>query len=322
VIGAGHNGLTHAAYLARAGRRVLVLERRGVVGGRRSPRRSSGLPGLRVLVRRLAAAAGDHPRARSRAARARDPAARRDVHADAGRRLPLARERPRAHAPRDRAALARRRRGLRRVRARHDRHGAVRQADPRPHACRSALAPSARPEAARLPRATVPEARARRPLQHRPVDDDERGRFPRRLVRDRRAQGHDGRVGHHRHVPRRAIAGHGVRAAPPLHGRDRRGVPLVGLRARWHGRHLAGDCVGGARRGRGDQDGGGRRADTRRERPRGGCRARGWRGDSRGRGLVVRRSAADVPGPARRRAPAGRVRGGLRTTATAARPAR
>jgi phytoene dehydrogenase-like protein len=33
IIGAGHNGLVCAAYLARAGRKVLVLERRGLVGG-------------------------------------------------------------------------------------------------------------------------------------------------------------------------------------------------------------------------------------------------------------------------------------------------
>ena len=33
VIGGGHNGLVHAAYLARAGRKVLVLERRHVLGG-------------------------------------------------------------------------------------------------------------------------------------------------------------------------------------------------------------------------------------------------------------------------------------------------
>src|SRR5579864_5991639 len=33
IIGGGHNGLVTAAYLARAGRKVLVLERRELVGG-------------------------------------------------------------------------------------------------------------------------------------------------------------------------------------------------------------------------------------------------------------------------------------------------
>src|SRR5690606_15702632 len=33
VIGGGHNGLTCAAYLAKAGKKVLVLERRPVLGG-------------------------------------------------------------------------------------------------------------------------------------------------------------------------------------------------------------------------------------------------------------------------------------------------
>ena len=33
IVGGGHNGLVAAAYLARAGKRVLVLERRHLVGG-------------------------------------------------------------------------------------------------------------------------------------------------------------------------------------------------------------------------------------------------------------------------------------------------
>jgi phytoene dehydrogenase-like protein len=33
IIGGGHNGLVTAAYLGRAGKKVLVLERRHVLGG-------------------------------------------------------------------------------------------------------------------------------------------------------------------------------------------------------------------------------------------------------------------------------------------------
>ena len=33
IIGAGHNGLITAAYLAKTGKKVLVLERRPIIGG-------------------------------------------------------------------------------------------------------------------------------------------------------------------------------------------------------------------------------------------------------------------------------------------------
>jgi phytoene dehydrogenase-like protein len=48
IIGGGHNGLTAAAYLARAGRTVLVLERRPVVGG--AAVTEEVFPGFRISV--------------------------------------------------------------------------------------------------------------------------------------------------------------------------------------------------------------------------------------------------------------------------------
>ena len=100
------------------------------------------------------------------------------------------------------------------------------------------LAPPAGPRRPGAARPPVPGAPRRRPRALHPVDDDERRRVPRSVVRDRRAQGHDERLGDHRHVPRRPVPGHRVRAAPPLHGRDRRRVPVVGTRPGRHRRHL------------------------------------------------------------------------------------
>ena len=45
VVGGGHNGLVAAAYLARAGRRVIILERRDRIGGAAE---TSTLGGVRV----------------------------------------------------------------------------------------------------------------------------------------------------------------------------------------------------------------------------------------------------------------------------------
>ena len=114
VVGGGHNGLTNAAYLAKAGLRTLVLERRDVVGGAAiTEELHPRLLVHHVLLRAEPAAPGDHPRARP--GRARLPAADDAVVVppDRRRRLPAARRRPRPEPAGDPAPLAARRRRLR-----------------------------------------------------------------------------------------------------------------------------------------------------------------------------------------------------------------
>jgi len=48
VVGGGHNGLTSAAYLAKAGLKVIVLERRSVLGG--ATLTESPVPGYKFSV--------------------------------------------------------------------------------------------------------------------------------------------------------------------------------------------------------------------------------------------------------------------------------
>ena len=108
-------------------------------------------------------------------------------------------------------------------------------------------------------------------------------------------EGDDVGVRHHRHVSRRALAGHGVRAAPSLHGGDRRRVSLVGTVARRHRSDLAGHRRRRARSGRRNPHRDGGLEDHREGRCRRRCRSRQRRLHHRRRRLVERRPEPDVP---------------------------
>ncbi|MBW2292557.1 MAG: NAD(P)/FAD-dependent oxidoreductase [Deltaproteobacteria bacterium] len=92
IIGAGHNGLVTAGYLAKAGRRVLVLERRDQVGG--AAVTEEVFPGFRFST--CADGSGYSPsgaiprklRRRSRASRAPTPSAIRPSSNSPGRSPP------------------------------------------------------------------------------------------------------------------------------------------------------------------------------------------------------------------------------------------
>ena len=62
VIGAGHNGLTNGAYLAKAGLKVAVLERNPYIGGATVSRElHKGLVVLQLLLCLELAATRDYP---------------------------------------------------------------------------------------------------------------------------------------------------------------------------------------------------------------------------------------------------------------------
>ena len=248
VIGGGHNGLTCAAYLARAGRKVLVLERRHVLGG--AAVTEEVFPGFKFSVCSYVVSLlrpGDHSRARSAA--------------HGMELLPL----DGTFTPMPNGDYLWRVNDHYKTRREIARH--------------SQLDAEAYDE---YGKAMVEMGRFAKPILGMtppdPTSLDPRGllellaigkRFRAMRHHDRVnqiqlltmsavdfldqwfetdvAQGNDVGVGHHRHVPRRAVAGHGVRAAASLHGRDRRRVSLVGSLARRHRRGVECDCLGGAR---------------------------------------------------------------------------
>ena len=91
VVGGGHNGLVNGAYLAKAGLRTLIIERRHARRRRRHHRGAvPGLPLHDVLLRAQPPAARHHPRARADK-HGFMPILMPSVRPDGERRLPAAR---------------------------------------------------------------------------------------------------------------------------------------------------------------------------------------------------------------------------------------
>ncbi len=311
VIGGGHNGIfVHAAYLARAGLKVVVLEeRRHVVGGATVTEELH--PGFKFLT-------GSYlisllrPEVIRRARRL--PKHGLEIMPLESTFVPLPNgdyladwPRPRQDARRDRAPQREGRGRIRRVRDDDAQARARGEAAARHGPAGSVVERAARSRGDRRDRRPPPRPAARRLRSaHAPLDD-ERGRLPRRVVRGRRAQGHEVHERHHRHLPRPALARHGLRAPAPLHRRDRRRAPRVGLLARRHRRAQPGDRVERARRRRRGAHRVARRARAREGRPRRRRRARERRRDLRAARRLERRREDHVPEARRRGAPARRV---------------
>ena len=234
VVGGGHNGLTAAAYLAKAGWSVLVLERRERLGGACTLERPFDDQGFQISP--CAYVVGLLDETRHRRARAAPPRLRvlgrrpEPVGPVRGRHVVRAVARRRQDAGRARGArgLQARHRGLLGLRARLRR-------DPQAAAHRRARHVAGR----------VPDPRGDRGAAARRADDarhrlrglDRRG--ARRVHRRPAPEGRALRPGRDRRLRRAEGPRHRVDQAHALPGRPRGPGPGVGLRQGRHGDDLA-----------------------------------------------------------------------------------
>ena len=244
IVGGGHNGLVTAAYLARAGRKVLVLERRELVGG--CAVTEEIWPGYRVSTAayldqpacRSASSANSTCRASATSVDAKDPAFFSPF--PDGRHFFMWQDRASARWKRSRKFSAARRRRLSRLR------GAART----PLAAWSSRCCSPRPRTSRPSARAITSticASARACVRARPratsvalvkIFTQSVAEFLDEWFESAEAEGHAGHRRRDRRQRRPALARHRLHPAAPLHGRRGRPARPVGLRARRHGRGL------------------------------------------------------------------------------------
>ena len=243
VIGAGHNGLINACYLAKAGLDVVVLERNDYIGGAAVSRElHPGLEVFQLLLRLQPAAARDRPRPGAAALRPAGGALRGqpELHAN-GDYLATYADHD-ANAARDRAPFAARRRGLRAL----FKHDVMRQCRfIKPLLMRTPPDPTSPSSRATCRSCFTSAAQLLGPRRGQMYDTL---RFWTMSIAEYLdeyfecdiVKATSGRLRHHRHRPRALFAGLRLRAAAPLHGRGGRHHRRLGLLARRHGRHHPG----------------------------------------------------------------------------------
>ena len=294
VVGGGHNGLTAGAYLARAGLRVCVVERRDILGG--ACVTEEVWPGHRIsrasyVVSLLQPTVVKDLRLKDFGYEVHplDPAY---AAIDADGRVMFFHNDQQKTVESLAQLLEEGRCGAAGLRgsARAD-GGVPAPADAQAAADDRLQAPGRPVLAAARGGARRRALQARRP-RLLPRDDDVGRRPARRLVRERPLQGRDRLDRRRRRVGRAAHAGHRLQPAAPRARRDRRRVGPVGPRQGRHGRDLDGDREVGGVVGRGHPHRRGRPLDRRPRRARARRDARVGRGAS-GRGRRLRGAPQD-----------------------------